>query len=245
MASVVFAAAALLARPAGANLVVQFAGSDKAGGKVSRKIRTTVGQKVYFQVAQVNRFRVPLVALCRMPLLNVKAQGVLLPGKLDSRWLTAKCVREGTYHVSAHMAYLDPYTGRVCEVADTCVIVCEEPRGKGKDAKEKGGEELPPLEDEIGEGTLPDDGTGLPGGEGETPLPDDGGLVVLDPPTGSSVSTDVFQQGGGQQSGAGQQQNGLGGSQQQNGLGGSQQHKGSDPARYQSDDDDKKARDSK
>lgn len=223
MVAMLFSAAALLARPAGANLVVQLGGAEKAGDKVSRKIKTTVGQKIHFQVAQVNQYGVPLVALCRLPVLNVKAQGILLPGKLEARWLTAVCVREGTYHVTALMAYQDPYTGRVKEVADTCLVVCEKPKSEG------GSLEVPPF-DAAGWEPLSTDSTGPQGGEEE------GGLVVLDPPTGSPTSTDILQQGGGQQgagqqSGAGRQQSGgqqSGVGQQQTGLGGGQQHHGSD-----------------
>jgi hypothetical protein len=185
-------------------------GVRQGGGKLGDKVQTTVGQKVYLQVAQTSKFPVPLISLCELPLLHAQSRGILLPGQMDKTWLAAVCLRPGTYKLTAYSLYLNPYTGRLCEAVDTCVIVCAGKKGqqKGNPTGQTGDGTSTPSNDPPETDTSPGDSTGVPGGEQpEGPDPTtsgDTGVILSDGPTEDPSLL------GGLPQGSGQSQNGKG-----------------------------------
>jgi hypothetical protein len=205
------AAAWVAARPADAQLVVQMDGMGKGGGKLTDTVKTTVGQKMYFQVAQMNAYRMPILALCQWPMLRAQQRGILLPGKPGKTWLAAVCRRPGTYKVTAYLLYLNPFTGGLCEAVDSCKIICEgknTQQGGGPKGQIGGGTPFP-TDDQPDTGSpddeeeLPDGGTpGIPGPP-SVDTPTDTGLVLTDAPTEDPSTLVGFPQGGQQQYGSG------------------------------------------
>jgi hypothetical protein len=93
-----------------------------------------MGQKVFFRVSTLNTFVFPLVAVCDIPVLTVRVKRVVVPfrvkeilisGKTSSMTLVAKCIRAGTFRVTAFVLFINPFTGRVLEVADTALVLCD------------------------------------------------------------------------------------------------------------------------
>jgi hypothetical protein len=123
-----------LARPASAGVLVDMSVADTMNGAFSKQVQVSMGQKVFFRVSALNTFVIPLVAVCDIPMLTLRVNGMLVPfsmkeilasGKMGSMTLVAACTRAGTFRVTAFVLFMNPFTGVVSEVADTALVACQ------------------------------------------------------------------------------------------------------------------------
>jgi hypothetical protein len=123
-----------LARPASAGVLVDMSVAGTMNGTFSKQVQVSMGQKVFFRVAALNTFVIPLMAVCDIPMLTLRVNGMLVPfsmkeilasGKMGSMTLVAACTRAGTFRVTAFVLFMNPFTGVVSEVADTALVVCQ------------------------------------------------------------------------------------------------------------------------
>jgi hypothetical protein len=101
--------------------------ADKQNGKYGQQVSVEPGEKLYFRISALNRYGRPLVAVCDIPMLKYQGKDVLLPGQMGSMTLTAKCLQPGTFKPAVCLSFVDPTTGSIAEVDDSCLVVCAEP----------------------------------------------------------------------------------------------------------------------
>lgn len=139
-------AVGFLARPASAHVLVDLGVSPKQEAKFEKQVKVSPGQLFFFRMVAVNVSVVPLIAVCDIPGLKVNLAGVLLPFSVrevllpkrpSGMIIAALCPQPGTFKTTVFVRFLDPFTGRVREVHDTVVVVCELADGKKK-AKDTG-----------------------------------------------------------------------------------------------------------
>jgi hypothetical protein len=145
-------------RPAAANVLCQLAVSDKVDGKFGSQMQVGTGQKFFLRLAVLNTSAIPLVSVIDIPGLKVRVgnvltpfsvRSVLLPKIVAGTTLAAVCNTAGTFRTSVLVRFLDPFSGRIFEVADSVQIVVttvkggdDKKGGKGKDDK-KGDDKTP------------------------------------------------------------------------------------------------------
>jgi hypothetical protein len=139
-APLVLLAVCALARPASAHVFVRLEVCDKLGGTFGQQATVVVGQKFILRMTTFNVLMVPLVVVCDIPLLRFRVSSVripfrvkqvLLPGKTGSTSLAAICNSAGTATVTAFVLFLNPFTGQICEAADSIVVVCGQRSASG------------------------------------------------------------------------------------------------------------------
>lgn len=111
-----------LARPASASVIVDLKVADSTG-QFGTQVAVSPGQKVFFRLAAMDTFSVPLACRCDIPLLSWSVNSSLMPGRMGATTLAATVTREGTFNVTAFVLFMNPLTGRVTEVADTAVVI--------------------------------------------------------------------------------------------------------------------------
>jgi hypothetical protein len=123
-----------LARPASADVFVHVSVADTVSGAFGKQVQVSMGQKVFFRVSALNTFVIPLAAVCDIPILTIRVNRVVVPfrvkeiltsGKTGSMTFVAKCLRAGTFRVTAFVLFLNPFTGSLAEVADTALVACD------------------------------------------------------------------------------------------------------------------------
>jgi len=134
------------ARPASANVFVDLDAGKSVQGLFVDQIQVQTGETFFFRLAALNTSFIPLSTVCDIPALKVRVgnilvpfriREVLFPGKITGMTFPAVCTRAGTFKVTVLLLFRNPFTGKVCEIADTVTLVCVD-KVSGGDGKKDG-----------------------------------------------------------------------------------------------------------
>jgi hypothetical protein len=217
-------------RPAAANVLCDLGVSNKSNGGFGSQVTVATGQKFFLRVAVLNTSGIPLVSVCEIPGLKVRVgnvlspfsvRTVLLPRIVTGTTLAAHSTSAGTFKTTVLVRFLDPFSGRVFEVADSVQVVVSHVSGGDDKKSDTGGKK----DDKDGIGELGGQQTGGTGGQqtGSLGGQQTGGTGSQTGGTGGQTGVFGGQTGstGGQQTGGtGKDDKKTGGTGSQNGNGG-------------------------